>query len=108
MRLRAFTTVAASAALALSLSACVSPSLVTGNAKPTRGAIKAQSDAELAMLKEVNRHLELCDRTYGWPFTAVITCSHQQAAPTISDEQLAKIVAAVKAQLAAPATPPSP
>lgn len=98
MKLRVYTTVAAAAALALSLSACASVGAVTGPSA-TKGAIKARSDAELQLLKEANRHLELCDRTYGWPFTAVITCHATAPAPTAA-EIAAMIEAAVTKALA--------
>jgi hypothetical protein len=86
-------------AAAAGLSACVSPSLVTGATTPGKNASKEQSAAQLAVLKEVNRHIELCDRTYGWPFTAVITCSHQPPAEAIAemiDRAVAKALAASK------------
>jgi hypothetical protein len=86
--------------VAAALSGCVSPGIITGAAAPGKGA-KAQSEAELAALKEVNRHIELCDRTYGWPFTAVITCkaSGAPSAETISemiDKAVAKAIAAIR------------
>jgi hypothetical protein len=93
---------AACAALALSLTACASAGIVSGGAAPTKGAVKAQRDADLAILKEVNRHIETCDRTYSWPFTAVINCTHQTPALTpeavaeMIDKAVAKAVAALK------------
>jgi hypothetical protein len=90
------------AAIALSLAGCASVGAVTGDGAPTKGAVKAQRDADLAILKEVNRHIETCDRTYSWPFTAVINCTHQTPALTpeavaeMIDKAVAKAVAALK------------
>jgi len=98
-------------ALALTLSACVSPSAVTG-------ATAAAPGISVEALKEVNRHIETCDRTYAWPFAVTIICRAQTpgAAPTTTtagltaaevsamiDAAVAKAVAALKAS--PPATP---
>jgi len=92
-------------ALAFSLSACVSPSAVTGVTAATPGI-------SVEALKEVNRHIETCDRTYAWPLAVTIICHAQTpgAAPTTTtsgltaaeistmiDAAVAKAIAALKA-----------
>jgi hypothetical protein len=100
------TTLLAGCALAcVALSGCMSPASITGAASPQVGI-------DPAVLREANRHLELCHRTYtfAWPPTGMIDCPAQaapaQALPTAAeiqamiDSAVAKAVAAV-----APAKP---
>lgn len=84
-------TLAGLALAAVALSGCVSAGLITGATAPGGGA------DSLPVLKEVNRHIELCERTYGWPFTAVIHCAPQGPA-SLTAEQVAAIVNAAVAK----------
>lgn len=91
---------------ALALSACVSPSAVTGAPSSTAGLSAAD---QVAVLKEVNRHLETCDRTYAWPFAVTIHCAPVGTAPattatqTLTAADIAALVdAAVARALAGP------
>lgn len=68
-------------AAALSLAACATP----GEMRPQTAA-----KAKLDTLKEANRHIETCERTYGWPFYFNIHCVPQPAADL--DARIAKAV----------------
>lgn len=77
------------------LSGCLSPSAITGGV--------ATSSVDLPTLKEVNRHIELCDRTYGWPFSAVIVCKGQApVTQTLTAADIAAMVDAAVAKALAP------
>lgn len=96
MKIRVYTTVAAAAALALSLSACATMGPESASNGLAKGASKADATARLNTLKEVNRHIELCHRTYtiGWPFSGLVDCpAANQGA--LSPEAQAAIGAAV-------------
>lgn len=85
------TTLLAGCALAcVALSACVSPGAITGTGMP-------QAGVDPAVLKEVNRHLELCDRTYtfAWPPSGSMHCAAQTAPPPSAAEIQAMIETAV-------------
>lgn len=90
----------ASACLLATTSACVSPGAITGTGMPQPGV-------DPAVLKEVNRHLELCDRTYtfAWPPSGSMHCPAQVAAPSaltaadvaaLIDKAVAKLAEALK------------
>lgn len=85
MKLRIVTNAAAAALLAAAVSACVSPSAVTGAVPSTAGLTPAEA---LPILQEVNRHIETCDRTYAWPVSVMITCKAQGQAATTTTQTL--------------------
>lgn len=81
----------------LALAGCGTVSAVTG-AKPTPGLA-------LEVLKEANRHAELCHRTLAWPFAVFIDCPAQAPAPlTAKDigEMIEKALARAAASARAP------
>jgi hypothetical protein len=82
-------------AAAIALAGCVTP---TGLEKPRASAAGVDS---LAVLREANRHIETCHRTYMWPFAFTIDCPPATPAPqALSAEQIRGMVAdAVKAAL---------
>lgn len=80
----------ATIALCATLGACATPgrleSLASADTPP---------EQRLEVLKEVNRHIELCDRYYAWPISITWTCRAKQ------DQDLGRVVAqAVKDALA--------
>lgn len=114
MKLNIVTTIAACAALALSLSACVSPGLQDLAAAKSAGAASTDpvaAQARLDALKEVNRHVELCHRTYtlGWPFSGIVDCpAKTDGPPALTAADVGAIVAKAIADLKAQLTPTSP
>jgi hypothetical protein len=70
------------------LAVCVALSGCAGGAelKPSTRA------ANLETLKEVNRHIELCERTYAWPFTALVTCKPAMAPAPIDPAFLRQVI----------------
>lgn len=83
-------------ALALNLSACASPGAVTG-------ATSVGTGIDVATLKEVNRHIETCDRTYAWPFSIMIVCKAQPpaaVAPAAAPITAAEVAAMIADALA--------
>lgn len=109
--MKILTLAAAGLCLAASLAACASlpdATAVAGAAKPVSDPVVAK--ARLDTLKEVNRHIELCHRTYtlGFPFTGLVDCKAQgeatAAAPNVAD--IARAV--VDALIAAGVTPKAP
>lgn len=106
MKIRFITSVATAAVMAMGLSACVSPTAVTGATIPASGLTAAEA---LPVLQEVNRHIETCDRAYAWPFSVMITCKAQGQAATTTTQALspadleALVTAAVAKALASAA-----
>lgn len=95
-------TLLAGCALAcVALSGCVSPGAVTG-AGPVQGV-------NVQVLAEVNRHLELCHRTYSWPFAVMIDCPAQTpvAAKALTAADVAALIDSAVAKLAAAITSPA-
>lgn len=84
--------VAGAAVAALAVSGCASTEIMKG-LTPEQGAALTveQRAANLATLKEVNRHIEQCTRTYAWPFTASWSCPGA-AQQGLTAEQIAAIV----------------
>lgn len=82
-------------AAALSLGGCASTELMKSLTPEQGAALTAeQRAANLATLKEVNRHIEMCTRTYAWPFTMAWSCPGTPAAPqALTAEQIANIAA---------------
>lgn len=106
MTLKTLITGAMALALAASLSSCAS-GLAASDITP------GSSGANLDTLKEANRHLELCDRTYtlSWPPSGIIHCPVVQpaSAAPLSAADIASIVSAAvaKALASLQPTPPS-
>lgn len=94
--------IAGLALASVALSGCLSTAGIAGGTAASPGI-------DVAALKEVNRHIELCHRTYAWPFAFVIECPAQVPAPppaaqaltaadvaAMIDQAVAKAVAALK------------
>lgn len=100
--MKRFATCAALAAAALTLCACATPGkLEAAAAAPAVEGATAQERLEI--LKEVNRHIELCDRTYAWPLAATWVCKSRQDTSELA-AQIGKMVkdAVAEALKAAP------
>lgn len=62
---------AACALASVALVACAPMATVGSSPSNTAGLSAAD---QLKVLKEVNRHIETCTRTYAWPFAVTIHC----------------------------------
>lgn len=96
---------AAAAACMLLTTACATPgkleSAVTSGAVPQG----ATAQERLEILKEVNRHIEGCDRTYAWPLAVTWVCKAKQDGDQVAKMITDAVNAAVTAALAAKALP---
>lgn len=85
-------------AAALTLAGCASPggpelSAAAAVAKTPTPADPVAAQARLDTLKEANRHIELCHRTYAWPISFIIDCQPAGAAKALTAEDVAKMIA---------------
>jgi hypothetical protein len=103
-----FLSVAVACMAAVSLAACVHmPELEAANSavKPAE-ADPVAARARLDTLKEVNRHIETCDRTYAWPFSVMIVCKAQAPVTrALTAEDISALVSKAVAEALAKATP---
>lgn len=98
----------------LVLGGCMSPSAIMGGTSAPTPATKlsvaqdkVDRKADLAVLQEVNRHVELCHRTIQWPFSFFVDCPAKSPAMPTAAEISAMIDTAVAKAVAALKTPAS-